>query len=320
MRTGDVREGWKGRVAAFQAKQLGLVTRSQAREVGASDGAIQRLVDSGAWIRVHPNVFALASVASSWQQKLMAAYLWAGEGTCVSHRSACRLHELEGIRSDAIELSTPNRRSIRPGIKIYRVNEPLPHSRNIANMETTDISRTLLDLCAVEPSGRVELALDDALRRGLVSLSYLERRLDRITTKGLAGAKQLRKLIVDRRDIAILESALNTKCWRVLQRSKVLQPIPEYKVFSRRSGEFLKRLDFGYPSVRVGVEGNSRRWHTGNGDLFDYETSKHNLLTEEGWLILYFRWRDLEDDGRSFLHRLDDVLLERLGAQRLWSN
>jgi very-short-patch-repair endonuclease len=98
-----------------------------------------------------------------------------------------------------------------------------------------------------------------------------------------------------------------------------MQPIPEYRVLSRYNGDFIKRLDFGYPSVRVGVEANSRRWHTGNAAVSDYETEKHNLLMTEGWLILYFKWRDLEDGGRSFLRRLDDVLLERSGAQQLWN-
>jgi hypothetical protein len=98
-----------------------------------------------------------------------------------------------------------------------------------------------------------------------------------------------------------------------------MQPVPEYRVLSRHSGEFIKRLDFGYPSVLVGVEANSKRWHIGNAAVSDYETEKHNLLMAEGWLILYFKWRDLEDGGHSFLRQLDDVLRERLGNQRLWN-
>lgn len=249
----------------------------------------------------------------------MAAYLWGGEEACVSHRSAARLHGFEEVRGDRVEISTPKHLNRRPGVKLYEVGESLTsQTRSLSNMRTTNVTRTLIDLCAVEPIERVELVLDDALRRGWASINYLERQLARLAGKGMAGTQALRELIVERRDIAIQESTLNTRCWRILRRSKVMQPIPEYRVFGRRSGTFLKRIDFGYPSVLVGVEGNSRRWHMGGSNtLFDYETDKHNLLTEDGWLILYFRWRDLADDGKAFLSRLDDVLLERLGHQRL---
>jgi hypothetical protein len=126
----------------------------------------------------------------------------------------------------------------------------------------------------------------------------------------------MRELVEERRDQAIQESILNTRCWRVLKKSKVMQPVCEFKLI-REDGSFVKRFDFGYPLAKTAVEGHSRLYHSGGRGVFDKEGDKHNEVIDEGWLILYFTWKHLKDGGRAFLKRLDNVLRVRMGAMRL---
>ena len=126
----------------------------------------------------------------------------------------------------------------------------------------------------------------------------------------------MRALIEERRDQAIQESILNTKCWRVLKRSKVMQPTCEFRLL-RPNGDFVKRFDFGYPLARTAVEAHSRLYHSGGRAVFDREGDKHNEVIDEGWLILYFTCKHLEDGGQAFLARLDNVLRDRMGVKGL---
>jgi hypothetical protein len=178
------------------------------------------------------------------------------------------------------------------------------------------VPTTLIDLGAEYPLEVVELALDDALRKGLVAINYLGRRLESTGGHGRRGSATLRKLVVERRDQAIQESILNTKCWSVLKKSKVMQPTCEFRLL-RPDGSFVKRFDFAYPLAKTAVEGHSRLYHSGGRGVFDREGDKHNEVIEEGWLILYFTWKHLEDGGRAFLARLESVLMDRMGAMRL---
>src|SRR5207302_8127923 len=58
----------------------------------------------------------------SWQQRLMAAQLWAGEGAAISHRAAAALWELDGFEPGTVELTVS--RAPLPGA---REDHPAPH-------------------------------------------------------------------------------------------------------------------------------------------------------------------------------------------------
>jgi hypothetical protein len=249
----------------------------------------------------------------------MAALLWAGDEACASHETAARLHGLEGIPpSPKIHITTARDKRLRTKeLIVHLTSESLRgQCRHLSGILTTDVPRTLLDLSAIHPIETVEITLDDALRKGLVSIDYLDRRLATMSGRGQRGCRNLRAMLLERRDVAIQESVVNTKCWRVLKKSKVMQPTCEYRLL-RPNGEFVKRFDFAYPLARTAVEAHSRLYHSGGRDIFDREGDKHNEVIDEGWLVLYFTWKHLAEGGKGFLTRLDSVLMDRMGAMRL---
>ncbi len=68
-------------------------------------------------------------------------------------------------------------RSRSSKVRIHWLAEPIPEEdvTTIDGIPVTKPARTLLDLAGTEPEHVVERCLDDALRRRLVSLSFLER-------------------------------------------------------------------------------------------------------------------------------------------------
>ncbi|MGH2816916.1 MAG: type IV toxin-antitoxin system AbiEi family antitoxin domain-containing protein [Actinomycetota bacterium] len=167
------------------ARQFGLVGYRQALDCGLSHSSISRRVATGAWVRVLPRVYRLASTPESWRQRALAACLWAGQAAALSHQAAAYLWGFEGFRECTIEVMTP--KSLRvsaPWLVIHRV-------RRLTSFDTTrrdgipvtTPSRTLLDLGAVCHEGAVDIAIDSALREGLVSMHRLERQLETSGTK-----------------------------------------------------------------------------------------------------------------------------------------
>jgi very-short-patch-repair endonuclease len=52
------------------------------------------------------------------------------------------------------------------------------------------------------------------------------------------------------------------------------------------------RLDLAYPTLRLGIEADGRRWHGGVAD-FERGRIRSNLLVHLGWRVLQFTWADV---------------------------
>ena len=52
------------------------------------------------------------------------------------------------------------------------------------------------------------------------------------------------------------------------------------------------RLDFAYPSIKLGIEADSRLWHGGRTDV-QRNSDKANVLVAHGWRVLRFTWSDV---------------------------
>jgi hypothetical protein len=161
--------------AATANAQFGVISRQQAHAAGLSDKGILHRVATGRWQRVLPHVYRIVGAPESWHQKLMAAVLWAGEGSAISHRSAAAMWGLDGARRERIEVSAIHKLT-RPGswpIPHRPARLPLDEVTTISGIAVTTVARTLLDLGAVVLLPAVERALDGALRDGLVHVKEL---------------------------------------------------------------------------------------------------------------------------------------------------
>ncbi|MEW6154910.1 MAG: type IV toxin-antitoxin system AbiEi family antitoxin domain-containing protein [Actinomycetota bacterium] len=77
-------------LTAVFARQLGLVTRTQARDAGLTDRMVHQRVRSGRWVRVGGGVYRVAGVPVTWSHKALAACLVAGPGVAGRPRGGRR--------------------------------------------------------------------------------------------------------------------------------------------------------------------------------------------------------------------------------------
>jgi hypothetical protein len=228
-----------------------------------SERKIDHRLTRGMWRPAHPGVYTAIECPDDWKQRAMAACLWAGDGAAVSHRSAALLWGLDGIVTSLIEITTPRALSDRR-IVIHRsrilTGEQLTR---VGGIPVTSPTRTLLDLSAVVPFQRLEVALDDALRRGLTSIARLGLEIGE-RAPGRAGVRTLRKTLESYRH-APLESPLERRFLKLLRAAGVPEPEVQHEIHAH--GRLIARVDFAYPDLRLGIEVDGYRWHSGRAPV-----------------------------------------------------
>ena len=188
----------EARLARIAATQRGAFTREQAARAGLSASQVQRRLDAGAWVRVHPRVYRHASAPPNRALVLTAALLWAGADAVLSHTTAAAMWRVAAVAEETIELIVPRTRAPRtPGVVVHRVVhlDRLDVTTTAGGLEVTTPLRTMVDLAAVVPAAELAAILDRALGRGLVTRRALTARLETPGTRGRPGTARLRTLL-----------------------------------------------------------------------------------------------------------------------------
>jgi hypothetical protein len=276
-------------IADIGAPQHGAVAIHQLLSEGITQRAIEYRVNSGKLVRVHPGVFVIAGTGRSEFTEVSACCLWAGGHG--SHRTAAHLLGLPGGRSHPVEVST--NRPVRSGGLVVHRRPPLPECdlTVVDGIPITAPHRTLLDLGAVVGEAVVEMALDDALKKGLVTYAQLRWHLAMVGKRGVRGTAKLRRILNARAvEKGRRESPLETLAGRLFRNSPLPWPVLQYQVWD--GNEHLGRIDFAYPDMTLGIE--VLGWDPHSGKLsWEKDLRRRTYLQSRGWLILEFTWDDV---------------------------
>jgi very-short-patch-repair endonuclease len=284
------------------ATQHWLITRDQVLDLGLSRHALDRRRRSGLLIPLFSGIYRVAAAPQSWPQYLLAACLWA-PGTA-SHRSALRLHGIDGYSGEIVEVTSTAHRVSSAGARIHQASSLPPSDvMRVGPIPATSSTRTLLDVGCVLPQKRLEEALDSALRQRLTTLDRLRAGIERLGGRGSRGPGELGKLLELRGDVIPTDSALETRLSRLLRRHRMPQPQRQVEVHDGRG--FIGRLDFAYPELMIAIEVQSYRWHSSR-TAWRNDMARLNRLQALGWIVIQITYEDL-------VHRPDTV------AQRITS-
>ena len=237
----------------------------------------------------------------------MAACLCWGPGTGVSHRAAGALWLLPGCIPGPVELVVPRTRERAALVLVHRPRNLVPGDlTRIGPIPVTTPVRTLIDLAAIIPEAGLEEALDDAIRRGLVTVPRIAARLENIGS--VRGIKVIRRLVAERDpSLAVPDSVLETRLLRVLMRARLPPPTPQFEI--RRNGRRFAVVDFAYPEAKAAIEADGFRWHGGTGQ-WQRDLRRRNGLTALGWRVIHVTWHDLRGDPGDIVRMVADALRE----------
>ncbi len=291
-------------LAAIARRQHGLVARNQILTVITSR-QLERLAGAGRLERVHPGVYRIAGAPEGWEPAVMAAVLAAGDEAVASFCAAPYLWSLAGFwEMPPVEITTPSRRRVRLDGVVVHDSEVLDgiHVARRHGIPVTSVARTLCDLTACCWPNQVGRALDDALRRKLVSLTRMRAVFDDLATRGRRRSTVMRTLLAERGpQFHPGGSDPEVRMIRTLVAAGLPQPVQQYRV--RIAGKTY-RLDGAYPDYRVGFEYEGFEFHIGRS-AFDDRYERDRLLKRAGWLIVYVTSRTTDDqlvrDARAAL-------------------
>lgn len=287
-------------LADIASAQYSVITRQQATDFGVSRRAIEHRLAMGRLLRMHAGVYRLNGQAGSWHQTLMAAVLAAGSGAAASHRGAAFLHGLKGIDPRS-EVSVAAGRAPRVhDVRVHRVTRlDRPDLGSTDGIPCTRPARTLVDLAAVVGVESLEIALDDALSRRLVTVPYLRGRIDALGRQGRGGAGTLVQLLGERtKGRPRSEGEFERRLRRALHRAGLPTPRTQHEV--ALSGGRKAYLDFAYPEQMLALEADSYRHHSSRLD-WARDRTRNNLVIALGWRILPVTWDDLVPDPTGLM-------------------
>jgi very-short-patch-repair endonuclease len=180
----------------------------------------------------------------------------------------------------------------------------------VEGLPVTSAGRTILDSAAVAYKWQVEAALDDALRRKLISVDDMWRILARSGGRGRMGSALLRALLEERSDgRARSHSLLEIKLDRVLRNAAVPRYFRQFEVMTR-SG-LPADVDFAWPEAKLAVEVDGYRWHSGRRQ-WQSDLERQNALAEVGWLVLRFTWYDVVSRPEYVIRTIMEAYRQRV--------
>ena len=276
-------------------RQFGVISRHQATAAGLSERQVDYRLATGRWTRIHPGVYKLRAVASSWHGSVLAAVL-ASDGLG-SHRCGAALWGLEVYTNPRPEIAVPvDRRARLDGVIVHRTTQwdrCEPTTR--LGIPCTGIERTLLDCAAVAGLRRTERLAEAAIRRRLTSWPLIATCLQRHSRRGRDGCGTLRALLEMRLgDETIPLSDFSRLIVNLLDEHGLPPPIVEHAIVDRH-GDHILQVDLAWPARRKAWELDGLRYHFGRTDV-ERDRRKRNRAITEGWTIQEILWSMYTDE------------------------
>jgi very-short-patch-repair endonuclease len=285
-------------------------SRDQAIACRVTDNIIRRRIEAGVWERVDQGLYRIVGSVRSWRQEAMMTNFYFRGSSVVSHGSAGAFWTFAGFMQKLpIEFIAERGRSRHIRRRGAHWIGPIPETdiTVVEKIRLTTPSRTLIDLSSRTPFHRLEEALDDALRRRLVSIEVLRIQLER--TGPRPGIAKLRALL-DARDPTTRpsESVLETRVARILRAAKLPGLVAQHEIVV--AGHLIARVDFAFPPAKVAVEADGYRWHSGRAQ-WQKDVERRNALTNVGWRVIHVTWEDL-NRPEAIVDQVERALLARL--------
>src|ERR1700723_2650463 len=169
--------------------QQGLFTTKQAIRSRFAEKTHSYHVKAGNWIREHRGIYRLADFPTPERPDLMLWYLWSRDRQehpdgIYSHDTALSLHELSDIMPSKLHMTVPRefRRNSRiPEILVlHREHLDTGEVQEMHGIRVTRPLRTIVDLLRSGHGdrGQLKLAVDEAIRRGLIGRREIDRMPD----------------------------------------------------------------------------------------------------------------------------------------------
>jgi very-short-patch-repair endonuclease len=267
------------------------------------DSTLQYLASKGALTRVLPGVYAAPAAASSLPVRI-AALIAYDPDAILTEAAAAKVSFWPDIKVGTITCAVRHRRQPQRGFAFSRRVIPDELVTDRSGLRYTSVALTALDLCESHGGD----GIDHALRRRRTTLALLHRAMD--LTADRVGNRVRRQLLLDSRDEPW--SAAERRLHRLLRAAGITG-------WRANQGLLVEGATY-HPDALFRLEGvilevDGREFHS-EPKVFESDRWRQNLLVLDGWCVLRFTWRMLEERPEEVLAVIRRALAMRVAGQQ----
>ncbi len=278
------------RLNEVAVEQFGVVSRTQARELGVDSDAIARRVRAGSWKSATDSVLISASAPDTFERRATIALLDAGARAGLSFDTALARYGIAGFKLEPVNISRPKMGLDRIASAVLHESRFLPdhHLVVINGLVMTTPARTLADLASVRKMhpDRFARAADSAWAARLVTREHLDAMADEWCRRGRRGSTMLREYLASKPlDWVPPASNLARRFVHLIRDAGMPEPLSEVNVGSNTS--WLGRVDCLDPELALIAEIDSDRFHVAPLDA-DSDAARDIAMTAAGFEVERF--------------------------------
>jgi very-short-patch-repair endonuclease len=284
-------------IARIAGRQDNVISRAQLLTAGLGRGAIAHRVSTGAWQRLHKNVYLVGPAPPSLMARARAAALACGADAMISHRSAAEMFGLLPDTGDRIHVSVVGR-SIAPrdGVRLHRIAGFEPgETTKMRDIPLTSVARTICDLAGTESTDEVETAFQEALYRDIVTPRAVAAVVAREPRR--RGAAAIRALL---RDSRMTRSDRERALLKLIDAAQLPRPVTNLRLHGHL-------VDAYWPAEQLVVEFDGWRAH-GHRLAFEGNRKRDQVMLAHGLRVMRVTDRHLEDEPVALAARIAQAL------------
>lgn len=285
-------------MAELAIRQWGVVSVDQLHALGLTSAALTRRVQAGRLHRLYRGVYAVGHDRLRREGRFLAAVFACGDDAVLSHLSAAVHWGLLGTEQAKVDVTARRGRRGVPGVRLHRSRSLDARDRTThEGMPITTLARTLLDLAATIPGGRLERALAQAERLRIYDHRAITDVIAR--TNGHRGGTILGRATAQ--EPRLTRSELEVQFLTLVRRAGLPEPLSNHELEVPDHGR--EDVDFYWPAHRLVVETDGWETH-GTRSAFQSDRRKDAALTAAGYKVMRFTYDDVTREGATVVRRL----------------
>lgn len=276
------------------------LTRAQARALGIDSAGVRRLMRAGAAVLLADGRVRVTPT----DDDLSLARLGLGENVVLCLESAAVRYGWP-VSAELLHLSLPRARSrVRwPGAEVRTCRHP-GRTELVDGLLATSPETTIVDLACYRGLRPALRCLDVALRQRQTYSRRIRRELAR---RAQSPGIRVARVAVDL-SCELRQSPLESDFRLLVHTAGLPAPVDQYAVRSRE--RVVARVDFAWPEAMLVVEIDGYEFHS---DItpFNEDRRKERLMRLDGWLVLRYTAKDLEQTPELVIEQVRAALIDR---------
>lgn len=278
-----------------------------AREHRSLRHALSHAAVSGRLARLLPGVYVDAGQSDDLATRVAAVARW-DPSAVICGRAAAALTYWPEIAVGPVAVASPVRHASQGGFVFTERRIPPELVHGEAGVRVTTPSLTAIELATPDFTDPIDVAL----RNRQVTLSTLREAL--ALTPHRRGNQDRRRVLLDSRGEPW--SAAERLAHRLYRQAGITGWVSNHRIVLPGCGTYYLDMAFRRERLVSEIDG---RIHQTDQALFESDRLRQNALVLDGWMVLRFTWRMLEDDPTYVLATTRRALAHRGTNARLKS-